>query len=829
MQRSRSRKLARARVLRSAPRATTLLRHAPIAAAIMAAMHTARAQEDTTALAEVVVTAEKRAENLQDVPISITAMDTKKLEELNLQHFTDYAQALPTVAFQTFEPGFSNLYMRGIVGDANTNHSGPLPSVGTYLDEQPITTIQGSLDLHIYDIARIEVLPGPQGTLYGASSEAGTLRIITNKPDPSGFKAGYDLQANTLRNGTAGGIAEGFVNLPLSSKAALRLVGWYERDSGYIDNVPGTLTYPGDPANGFPPFTLNNAAIARQHYNPTDVYGARAALKVELSDSWTVTPALIAQKSKWEGIFARQIWKDLAHGTPITSDLAVKHFYPEGGYDDWVDSALTVEGKIGNFDLTYAGAYLKRTDHTYSDYSDYSLGYDVYASYWPANPTQLIFGKDRYQMYSNELRLTSPKDYPVRFVAGLFQQRQQHSIEQRYVINGLDPAFWIGAGGPYAWPDTWWLTEQMRVNRDSAVFGELNWDVTSKLTATGGFRHFTYKNTLEGFYGFGIGGFSTPGSGTSGEGICFRNTPFHGAPCVDLDKRSDGNGWTPKVNLAYKFDAHRLVYATWSKGFRPGGVNRVGTAEPYGADFLKNYEVGWKTTWADNHLRFNGALFYETWDNFQFSFLGPNSVTIVANAAQAQVKGLETELEWAVGNGVTLSASGAYIDAYLSANYCGALDASGNPITSNPCPPLDPTDPTSLPYAPLAPEGQQLPTTPKWKGTMTARYAFPLAGMQAHVQGNFTYQSAIWPNLLTDERTVLGQQSAYGIANFSFGLARDTYALELLVKNVFDRRGSQFRYAECTELTCGPIAVYDSVTQPRLIGLQFSQRFGSGR
>ena len=224
MQRSRSRKLAGTRVLRATPRATTLLRHAPIAAAIMAAMHTARAQEGTTALEEVVVTAEKRAENLQDVPISITAMDTKKLEELNLQHFTDYAQALPTVAFQTFEPGFSNLYMRGIVGDANTNHSGPLPSVGTYLDEQPITTIQGSLDLHIYDIARIEVLPGPQGTLYGASSEAGTLRIITNKPDPSGFKAGYDLQANTLRNGTAGGIAEGFVNLPLSSKAALRLV-----------------------------------------------------------------------------------------------------------------------------------------------------------------------------------------------------------------------------------------------------------------------------------------------------------------------------------------------------------------------------------------------------------------------------------------------------------------------------------------------------------------------------------------------------------------------------------------------------------------------------
>src|SRR5947207_7140368 len=216
----------------------------------------------TSALEEVVVTAEKRAENLQDVPISITAMDTKKLEELNLQHFTDYAQALPTVAFQTFEPGFSNIYMRGIVGDANTNHSGPLPSVRTYLDEKPITTIQGSLDLHIYDIARIEVLPGPQGTLYGASSEAGTLRIITNKPDPSGFKAGYDLQANTLRNGTAGGIAEGFVNLPLSFKAALRLFAWYGRDPVYSNNVPGTLRYAGDSSHGFLPSKSNYAPIS---------------------------------------------------------------------------------------------------------------------------------------------------------------------------------------------------------------------------------------------------------------------------------------------------------------------------------------------------------------------------------------------------------------------------------------------------------------------------------------------------------------------------------------------------------------------------------------
>ena len=444
--------------------------------------------------------------------------------------------------------------MRGIASDNNPNHSGPLPSVGTYLDEQPITTIQGPLDLHVYDIARVEVLPGPQGTLYGASSEAGTIRIITNKPDPTGFSAGYDLQANTIKNGTAGGITEGFVNIPLSSVAALRLVGWWEHDSGYLDNVPGTLTYP---SSGY---TLNNSAIAEKHYNPTTTYGGRAALKLDLGDNWTITPTVMGQKTTWDGIFGEENWYDLGAGSPINQDLAVKHFYPEGGSDSWLDAALTVQGKIGLFDLTYAGSFLKRTDHTQSDYSDYSLGYDTYHAYWPANSTQLIYGADRYQMYSNELRLTSPKEWPVRFVAGLFQQRQTHNIEQNYVINGLDPTYWVGTDTTSnVWTDTWWLTAEQRVNRDQAAFGEVNWDITSALTLTVGARHYNYKNTLEGFYGFGINAFGTappppltPGGppgpgGTEGEQTCFTTTPTNrGGPCEDLNKRADGSGWTPK-------------------------------------------------------------------------------------------------------------------------------------------------------------------------------------------------------------------------------------------------------------------------------------------
>jgi len=628
---------------------------------------------------------------------------------------------------------------------------------------------------------------------------------------------------NTIRNGTIGAIGEGFVNIPISSNAALRLVGYYERDSGYIDNVPGTLTYPNNPAGGFPSFTLNNASIAQKHYNPTDTYGGRAALKIDLNDNWTITPTLIAQKTKWDGIFGEEEWKDLAQGSPITSDLAVKHFYPEGGEDDWVDSALTVQGKIGNFDLTYAGAFLKRTDHTQSDYSDYSLGYQQYYYLWPANLSQQIFGADRYQMFSNELRLTSPKDYPVRFVAGLFQQRQTHNIEQNYVIQGLAPQYWIGAGTNYLWPDTWWLTEQQRVNRDAAAFGELNWDITHQLTLTLGERYFRYKNTLEGFYGFNINAFGStpppplfPGGppgpgGTEGQQTCFTTTPFHGAPCEDLSKRADGSGWTPKVNLAYKFTPELMLYATYSKGFRPGGVNRVGDAGPYQADFLKNYEVGWKTQWLDNHLRWNGALFYEDWDNFQFSFLGPNSVTIVANAGQARVKGAESELEWR-DSGLTLSLGAAYTDAYLSENYCGALNPDGSPVTN--CP------------NPQAPTGTQLPNTPKFKGNLTARYEFAMGGnWDGHVQGTYVYQSAVWPDLRLYERSLLGQQPAFGIFNFSLGGTKDNLSLELLVKNAFDKRASIYRYSECVQAVCAPIAVYNVVAPPRLIGLQLGQRF----
>src|SRR6187455_2993587 len=215
----RSNQAKKSRVfLTGVPLASAMLVGAPVVQA-------QQAEEQSSGLDEVVVTALKTQQNLQDVPVSIQAINTERLEELNISSFDDYVKYLPSVSYQSAGPGFARVFMRGAAAGDNGNHSGPQPGVGQYLDEQPITTISGSLDIHMYDIARVEALAGPQGTLYGASSQAGTIRIITNKPDPSAFSSGYSVEANSIDGGGIGHIVEGFANIPINERAAIRVVG----------------------------------------------------------------------------------------------------------------------------------------------------------------------------------------------------------------------------------------------------------------------------------------------------------------------------------------------------------------------------------------------------------------------------------------------------------------------------------------------------------------------------------------------------------------------------------------------------------------------------
>ncbi len=744
-------------------------------------------------LESIVVTAQKRQEDLQDVPLSIQALSTETLEELRVSDFDDYVRFLPSVSYQTFGPGFAQVYMRGVASGGDGNHSGSLPSVGIYLDEQPITTIQGALDVHLYDIARVESLAGPQGTLYGASSQAGTLRIITNKPDASKFIAGYDLEGSTMAEGSTGYLAEGFANIPLSENTAIRLVGWARRDPGYIDNVRGTRTFP---VSGI---TADNAALAEDDYNEVETMGARAALKIDLNDTWSITPQLMSQEQKADGFFAFD---------PRVGDLQLTHAHPERSKDRWTQAALTVEGKIARLDMVYAGSYLKRDVDTRQDYADYSYWYDVCCQYGRymyndagelVDPSQFITSKDKYDRYTHELRFSTDPNARVRFVGGLFVQQQEHSILQNYQVNDLTSAFEVPG-----WSDALWLTQQERVDKDRALFGEVSFDITDELTATGGLRYFETENSLEGFFGFGAG--FTP---DLGEGQCFDPNPYRGAPCKNLDKRVEEQDTIHKLNLSYELTQDAMVYATWARGFRPGGINRRGSLPPYLADFLTSYEVGWKTTWAGNRVRFNGAVYSQEWEDFQFSILGANGLTEIKNANQARINGLDMDLTWLVTAGLSLSGGVAFTAAELTENYCGFTDNDGNPVSD--C------------EAPQSPDGTQLPVTPKFKGNLTGRYEFPLASFDAHLQASLVHVGRRWADLRLVERELLGELDAYTTLDLSTGVDNGTYSVELFVDNVADERGELTRFSQCAEATCKQ--PYVVPVRPRTFGLRFGQRF----
>ncbi|MGB6352565.1 MAG: TonB-dependent receptor, partial [Steroidobacteraceae bacterium] len=287
----------------------------------------------------------------------------------------------------------------------------------------------------------------------------------------------------------------------------------------------------------------------------------------------------------------------------------------------------------------------------------------------------------------------------------------------------------------------------------------------------------------------------------------------------------------------------RMVYATYSTGFRPGGVNRVYDAQikaiypPYQADQLKNYEVGWKTQWLNGRLRWNGALFLEDWNNFQFSFLGPNSVTVVQNAASARSKGLETNFEWAAGGGLVLSGSATVLDAKLTSNFCGGYVPGTTTLVTN-CPnqvngvsgsPLGFADGT-VTTGPLAPSGTRMPGVPNLKANLIARYNYPIGDWNGYTQAAYVYQDASVPLLFPafyqpgqNGQEHLGELPPYSLVNLATGVERDKMTFTVRLENAFNVLGELTRFAACTPTTCNQ--PYISPVQPRTVWVQFGQRF----
>ena len=764
----------------------------------------------------ITVTAQKRTENLQDVPISIDVLSGDKLTQMNVQNTVQVLKLLPSVSYTTAGPGFGQIYMRGVASGGDGNHSGSLPSVGIYLDEEPITTIQGPLDLHMYDLQRVEALAGPQGTLYGASSQSGTIRYITNKPDPSAFSASISAEVNAVDNGGTGFLTEGYLNLPLTSWMALRAVGWAKQDAGYIDNVSASRTYP---SSGI---TVDNSAEVRKNFNFADTRGGRMALKIDLNDDWSITPSVAGQGQHTVGAWA--------YDPKNYGDLKLAHFAPDNSEDRFTQAALTVQGKIGNFDIVYAFAHLNRDDHVDSDYSDYSYWYDIccaYGSYLHDNngnlidPTQYIHGGDNYGKTSNELRLSSPKDQRFRYTVGLFAEDQEHKIHQEYRINGLSTIPTPAGDPPQSItgnPGELWLTEQTRTDNDSAIFGEATFDFNDQWSGTLGGRYFHTEDDLKGFFGFSDWGWSS-----QGEASCFEpRVGFRTAPCSTVDKTTKEDGSLGKANLTYKIDTEKMIYATWSQGFRPGGINRRATLPPYQSDYLTNYEFGWKTEWFDHRLRWNGAVFQENWKDFQFAILGANGLTEIKNAAQARIRGLESNLIWAATYNLTINGGIALYKSELTENYCGFTESDGTPVTN--CPPgsLDPDgDPVD---GPQAPKGTRLPVTAKVKGNLTGRYNFDAWSHEGYFQASVFFEGRRTSDLRLETNAILGDLPGYNTVDLSTGFKHDLWSFDFYLNNAFDNRGQLVHFAQCSESICAD-QIYSVPTQPRTIGMRVTRDF----
>jgi iron complex outermembrane recepter protein len=816
MTRSRKRKLARTRAKWAGM---------PLASALIAGGGVAHAADssDTTVLDEVVVTAQKRSEDMQKVPISMQVLSGQDLAQHNVTDFDDFAKLLPSVSYQSLGPGQAQVYFRGIASGNDGLHAGSLPTTGVYLDEIPVTTIGNTLDVHIYDIDHVEALAGPQGTLYGASSLSGTLRIITNKPDPSAFSAGYDVKADDYGPGSPGGEFEGYINVPLGDHVAVRLVGFYDYTGGYINNVLTSDTFQLGAAAGPPnqPQTYTNAANVEKTFNPVQTYGGRGALKVDLNDNWSIMPQVLWQSQRADGNFSYN---------PQQGNLNVGDFGPEYNEDKWYQSALAVQGKVSNFDIVYSGGWFERNVHNVVDYTGYSVAYDAIAqqpgatynavryqncvagtpatncnggAYTLANPTQFVDNHDQYTKLNQELRISSPSNYAFKGLLGLFYQRQTDDIRAAFQTPDL-PSYYSIQGSP----NTVYLSQQDRADRDYAVFTDLSYEFSSQWKLNAGIRQFWVENTLYGFFGFP---YVTTQSGT---GSC--SPPLSAAtiipgywPCVNTNKKVIEDGETHRVTLTYQIDPDRMVYATYSTGFRPGGNNRRVGVAPYTDDTLTNYELGWKTSWMEGRLRANGALFYEKWYNMQLSVNGSNGITSIVNAANADVKGVESQLEWLALDNLTLSASATYVDAKTTQDYCNLNADEG---VSHNC-----TDP-------VAPSGTQLPVTPKIKSNLTARYKFTVNDYNDFLQAVVIHQGTSTSVLNVEKNDLMGDLPQFTTLDLSAGMGKDNWKVEVFVNNVFNELGQLGRIAQCTNDYCYEnYRVYP--IKPQLFGIRFGQKF----
>jgi iron complex outermembrane receptor protein len=771
-----------------------------LAMAVAAAAGSAAAQQADSAasnrtgssdvLAEVVVTAEKRASTVQDTPISMTAVTGDLMRQEGITSLSGVIEAVPGISMRTAGPGQTELEMRGL-----SSSGGAAPTVGFYLDDYPLSPPAAALngkvvvDPDLYDLSRVEVLRGPQGTLYGSGSMGGTVKLITNAPQLSEFSA----TAALLGSGTVGG---GFnrggnlmLNVPLvTNDLALRVVltdkytvGWINRIVlGEAFPVP---TNPGPCGAGWPGCTRGDVTAVTpetvvRRVNWERLEGGRATLLWQPNEALKISATAMYQKLDL-GDYNQY---DLPPGIPNARYQPFNQGEPI--YDEFRLYGLTATYDMGFAQLTSASSYYAREENQTQD--DSEALYSVVGLFGVSIPTfyQIPFNEtDTTRVFSQEVRLASTGNGPFQWIAGLFFTNFE-SIFTEY--NASVPLAFISAGGAATNPTGLIYQAHNPYHiKQYAVFGEGTYAFTNSLKLTAGLRWYKFNSRADE---------ETAGFATSS-----------GNAAQTLNSFTQSNdGTNPKVTLSYEQNHELTVYGTIARGFRPGGINQQIPAsictintETYGPDSTWNYEVGEKARLFDNHVVLNSDFYYIRWAQVQQIVNQPCGYPLTENAGTAASYGPEIELTALLTPQWTLTLSGTYTHATIT---------SVNAAISAVDPPLVP--------------GLAILNIPKYTETTSLTYTKPaFAGFNftARLSNSYVGQS-------TDIEYTYATLPAYNLVALRFGLVGDKFSGYLFADNLTDKRAELGINTTAFAWTI-PSVERVVTNQPRTIGLDVSYKF----
>ncbi|MEL7546451.1 MAG: TonB-dependent receptor [Pseudomonadota bacterium] len=825
----------------------------------------AGAEPERKRLQTVTVTATKRAESAQDIPVAVNAIGEQELDALGVSNFTDYLQQLPGVTAGGSGPGQNTIYIRGVASTTpnltTAGVAGLAPNVAFYLDEQPLSQPGRNLDVYAADLERVEVLSGPQGTLFGASSQAGNVRLITNKPVIGELQADFKAGLAFTDGGEASNNLEAVLNLPVSDNFAVRGVVFSDTKGGYIDNVAGTRDASESArfrpagtvrANGVPVsaarggfqagadlsgvnfLVADNAALVDDDINDTTYSGFRLSGLYEFNSDWSLLVSHMQQNIESDGVF---------QADPELDDYEIQTFANNSLEDSFENTAWTLEGRLGMLEAVYTGAYTEREAEQVVDYTDYLfvgqyLPYyicDVSVTYPGAAapsgtcnaPNLFVNSLSKTEVQSHEIRFNTPDEYRIRATFGAFYSDLELAELNDFTYPGSVPLNFapnypltntavtgvVGSAqdGYFSDPGPFptgviFRNDILRTDEQLGFFGEATFDVTDQFAITFGARQYDVEVDLEGSANSSFGNL---GAATDAQVFGTNISALYG-PGSGNPGTASTDGTIYKLTGEWRPTADTLFYATYSEGFRPGLLNRPGgrTAPapnddytvPFAVDTddVTNYEFGWKTELFDNSLRFNGSAFFVEIDNLQTTIFDPSIVNLFFSDNAANAEVTGIEGDFTWAP-----------DAIEGLTVAGAFSLLDTEVTEV----LIPTGDVLV--------GSPLAFAPEYQGNLRARYEWDVekeiagSSLTAHVMPQIVFSDDSFSDIIEINKT---QLDSYITLGGTLGVTADSWSAELYASNLTN---------EYAELTSSFVFDRERVTpiRPRTVGLRFAYSY----